>query len=165
MTSIRTVYKPRLWSLAALAACVSVAGCTSPPSVAPLLRVTEQALAEESQRLVQDAERDGGYVRQSLRMLEDAYARDLEQTQDLDPGWVRESTAVYVAAREELIRHEQSLARERHDRAANLRAAGVAVRRARSIIEDRDSLLQGVLGEELAALLTRPGFNRQETQP
>ena len=128
-------------------------GCSTPPSVAPLLRVTERVLVEESGRLAEDAERDGAYTRQVLGSLEDAYRRDLEQAGELTPGWVLEATMVYVAAREAVVRHEQSLARERGNRADNLRAAAAATRRAILLIEQQDGLLRGVAGEELSQLL------------
>lgn len=162
MTSINTGLKRSLTSAFVLIAVLSCSGCTSPSSAAPLLRVTERALSEESQRLSQDAERDRDYVRQSLDMLEDAYVRDLERAEDLNAKWVREATLVYVAAREALIRHEQALARERDDRAENLRTAGAAVRRALSLIEQQDHILRGVVGDELHNLLSLPDFTSQE---
>lgn len=127
-------------------------GCSAPPSVVPLLRVTERALAEESGRLAQDAQRDRVYTRQVLRSLEDAYRRDLEQVGELTPAWVLEATTVYVAARDALIRHEQSLAQERGNRADNLRAAAAATHRAILLTEQQDGLLRGVAGEELSRL-------------
>lgn len=138
---------------AVLLASVLLAGCSTPPSVAPLLRVTERALVEESGRLAEDAERDRVHTRQVLGSLDDAYRRDLEQAEALTPGWVLEATTVYVAARDAVIRHELTLAQERGNRADNLRAAATATRRAILLIEQQDSLLRGVAGEELSQLL------------
>jgi hypothetical protein len=66
---------------------------------------------------------------------------------------VLEATTVYVAARDAVIRHEQSLTRERDNRADNLRAAATATRRAILLIEQQDGLLRGLAGEELSQLL------------
>ncbi|MEZ6193552.1 MAG: hypothetical protein R3C45_19965 [Phycisphaerales bacterium] len=134
-------------------ACMLLVGCSSPPSVTPLLRVTERALVEESGRLKEDAERDRLYTRQILGSLDDAYRRDLEQAEVLTSGWVREATTVYVAARDAVIQHEQTLAEERGNRADNLLAAATATRRAILLIEQQDGLLRGVAGEELSQLL------------
>ena len=143
----------RLFLWAVLLPVVLLAGCATPPSVAPLLRVTERALSEESGRLAEDAERDRAHTRQVLGSLEDAYRRDLEQVGELTPGWVLEATTVYVAARDALIRHEYSLAQERDNRADNLRAAASATRRAILLIEQQDGILRGVAGDELSQLL------------
>lgn len=134
-------------------AVISMVGCSTPPSVAPLLRVTERALIEESDRLAQDAARDQANTRQVLGSLEDAYRRDLEQVEALTPDWVLEATTVYVAARDAVIRNEESLARERDIRVDNLRAAATATRRAIRLIEQQDGLLRGVTGDELNQLL------------
>ncbi len=140
-------------------------GCAAPPSVAPLLRVAGRSLGEESQRLISDAERDRAHMQQSLGLLEDAFVRDLEQAPQLNPQWVRDATVVYVAAREALIRHEQTLAQERGNRAANLRSAGAAINRAVSMIEQQDRLLRGVTGSELRSLLELPVFTFEEPTP
>lgn len=148
-----TVDVNRLFVRAVLLAVIWMAGCTSPPSVAPLLRVTERALAEESARLAEDAQRDRVYARQVLGSLEDAYRRDLEQVGELTPEWVLEATGVYVVARDAVVRNEQSLAQQRARRADNLRAAAAATRRAVLLIEQQDGLLRSVAGEELSQLL------------
>jgi hypothetical protein len=152
MKSITAVDK-RIYLPAVFLSPVLLMGCSTPPSVAPLLRVTERALVAESGRLQEDAERDKTYTRQVLGSLDDAYRRDLEQAETLTPGWVLEATTVYVAARDAVIRHEQSLTRERDNRADNLRAAATATRRAILLIEQQDGLLRGLAGEELSQLL------------
>ncbi len=144
----------RLWVWPAMMLAVLLTGCATPPSVAPLLRVTERALAEESGRLARDVQRDRAYTRQVLGSLEDAYRRDLEQVDGLTPQWVLEATAVYITAREAAVRNEQALALERDNRADNLRAAAAATRRAILLIEQHDGLLRGVAGEELSQLWT-----------
>lgn len=151
MTSI-TVAGKGLCVCVLMAAVASVAGCATPPSVAPLLRVTERAMLEESGRLAGDTERDRAFTRQSLGSLEDAYRRDLEQVGELTPQWVLEATAVYVAARDAVVRHEQELAREREIRADNLRAAAAAARRAILLTEQQAGLLRGLAGDELTQL-------------
>lgn len=146
----------RLKHISALLLLIGIAiaaGCTSPPSVAPLLRVTERALLEESDRLGQSVERDKDYTRQTLRVLEDAYHRDLMQADELTPQWVREAISVYVAARESLLEHEMTLIREHETRAENLRDAALATQRAIALIEQQDNLLRGVMGEDLQRLL------------
>ncbi len=162
MTSINTPAKHVGTFLVLITATVTI-GCTSPPSVAPLLRVTERALLEESDRLSRNVERDKSYTRQSLGVLEDAYHRDLMQTDVLTPQWVREATAVYVAARESVLEHEASLIREHEARAENLRDAAAATRRAIALIEQQDSLLRGVMGDDLRRLLD--GFDDLRKDP
>jgi len=162
MTSINTPVKHVSTLLVLIAATITL-GCTSPPSVTPLLRVTERALLEESGRLSRNVERDKAYSRQTLGVLEDAYYRDLMKTEVLTPQWVREATTVYVAARESVIEHEVSLAREYEVRADNLRNAAAATRRAIALIEQQDSLLRGVMGDDLQQLLD--GFHDQRKDP
>jgi hypothetical protein len=138
-------------------------GCTSPPSVAPLLRVAERALLDESGRLKDDVGRYTTYTRQSLRSLEDAYNQDLDQSESLTPDWVREATSVYIMAREAVVSHQHALAQEHHARAGNLRAAASATRRAIALIEQQDKLLHGPLNEDLRRLLTASGRTREES--
>ncbi len=143
---------------------VSLAGgCATPPSVAPLLRVTERALLDESGRLKQDAERYTAYTRQTLRTLEDAYSQDLDQAEVLTPKWVREATSVYITARETIISHQHALAQEQRARADNLLAAAAATRRAIALIEQQDKLLHGTLDNNLQRLLTYSDWTRQES--
>ncbi len=153
-------YAVSIWFVMATA--LVLGGCTTPPSVAPLLRVTEQALLRESDRLRDDAERDAEYVRQTLRILEDAYSRDLDQVEFLTPDWVREATSVYVTAREIIIRHQNALARERNHRSDNLKTAALAARRAIVLIEQQDRLLKGAVDQDLRRLMFMAGWNREE---
>lgn len=149
-----TVTPPRYGCLLTLILLASLTGgCASPPSVVPLLRVTEHALINEAARLNNDAARDSAHIRQTLRSLQDAYDQDLSQTNELTAGWVREATGVYVAAREAVVRHELVLAQERQAREDNLRSAAAATRRAINLIEQQDKLLNSVAGEDLRRLL------------
>ena len=142
---------------------LSAGGCATPPSVAPLLRVTERALLDETARLEDDAQRDTIYTQQTLRTLEDAYNRDLDQAEALTPDWVRDATSVYVAARETIVIHQQALTRGRLDRADNLKAAAAATRQAIALIEQQDKLLGGSLDENLRRLITATDQAQQET--
>ena len=126
----------------AFIACVLiVGGCSSPPSVVPLLRVSQDTLMQEADRLHDDVTRDARAVEQTRQTLADAYAADLRTRGELDPSWVLEATIVYVAAREALAFHEMNLRQERIQRAANLELAAQATGRAVELIEQRDRLL------------------------
>lgn len=162
MTSTNAPAK-HIGALLVLLITTATISCTSPPSVTPLLRVTERALLEESDRLSRNVERDMAYTRQSLGVLEDAYLRDLMQIDVLTPQWVHEATAVYVRARESVLEHEASLVREHEARAENLRDAAAATRRAIALTEQQDNLLRGVMGEDLRRLLD--GFDDLRKDP
>ena len=146
-------------------AALFVGGCATPPPVAPLLRVTERALQQESDRLGDDAERDGEYVRQTLQILESAYNRDLEQVESLTPDWVMEATKVYVTAREAIVRHQNQLTQERNRRADNLKSAALATRRAIALIQQQDRLLKGAVDEDLRRLISITGWTPKESRP
>ena len=126
-----------------------LAGCTSPPSVAPLLRSAELALTEEARLLADDAARDAQQLAQTQATLAEAYAADLRECPQLTAPWVREATDVYVAAREELIRHDAALTQQRQTRADNLRLAAQAQQRAIELLEKQDQLITGVTGTDL----------------
>ncbi len=164
MTSTRTSTKYYGIALVLIAALFAL-GCTSPPSVTPLLRVTEQALLEESNKLSRYVERDHAYTRQSLGILEDAFHRDLMQTDTLTPQWIREATAVYVTARESVLKNEATLVREHETRAKNLSDAALATRRAIAMIEKQDGLLRGVMGDDLQRLLDGLNDLRKDPNP
>lgn len=138
-----------------------LSGCSTPPSVAPLIRVTERVLLEESQRLARDAERDRVYTDQLLRSLEEAYGRDLEEAPGLTPAWVREATTVYVAAREAIVEHRDHLAQQRNDRIDNLNAAASAARRAVALVEQQDRLLGAAADPGLQRLININPSNKQ----
>lgn len=144
-------------ALAVAVAVVLMGGCASPPSVTPLLRVSEAALLAEAARLNEDATRDAQWIEQARDALEQAYDADLAQTAELSPAWVREATQVYVAAREALVRHELALRQERAQRAQNLRAAAEATRRATAILQQQDALVTGLAGGDAWELVVRAG--------
>ena len=137
-------------------------GCSTPPSVAPLLRVAERALIEESERLEADARRDAEQMRGDLATLEDGFNRDLEQAEALTPQWVREATSVYVSARETVVRYQNAQIRDLNNRADNLKLAASATGRAISLVERQDRLFDGVLNEELQRLISVTDWNPQE---
>lgn len=132
------------------------AGCVSPPSVAPLLRIVDEAMREEAARLRDESARDKQGVDQARRMLEAGFEADLRDRGGLDAPWVRDAVAVYAAAREELALHEVRLAMERQQRAANLLAAASAQRRAIELIEGQDTLILRATGLDLWRLRWSP---------
>lgn len=164
MTSTRTSTKYYGVALVLIGSFFSL-GCTSPPSVTPLLRVTEQALLEEADKLSHYIKRNHAHTRQSLGILKDAYHRDLMQTDTLTPQWIREATAVYVTARESILINEASLVREHEARADNLHDAALATRRAIAMIEKQDDLLRGVMGDDLQRLLDELHDHRKDPNP
>lgn len=147
MTTPATLRKCILLVLLFVFSCLHL-GCASPPSVAPLLRVTQTAIEAEAAQLEADAHRDAQWIDQTRTALAQAYEADLAQTSDLSPQWVRDATSVYVAAREALLQHEMNLREQRLQRAANLRAASQATQRARAILEKQDALLTQLVGIE-----------------
>jgi hypothetical protein len=115
----------------------------------PLMQVTLQTLAEESKHLESDAVRDADFLRQNQMALADAFDRDLEQREPpLDPQWVREATAVYVAAREALLQHEFNRRQARATRRDNLAAAGRAQARAMQLLAMQDRNVRSLLGTD-----------------
>jgi len=120
---------------------ISLTGCASPPSVMPLLRITQDTLRAEAGRLNEETARDRQTIEQTRRSLEDAFVADLREQRALDPAWVNEATTVYVAVREALLAHEMTLRQERLQRADNLLAAEQATQRAIDLLEQRDQLL------------------------
>lgn len=141
----------------AVALCTIVAlggvGCTSPPSVMPLLNATQQTLEREAERLTVDTDRDAEWIEQARLSLEHAYEADLHDVDALTPEWVGSATQVYVSAREALVRHESTLREERHRRAENLQAAAEATRRAAAMLQQQDRLWLDAVGGDGWSLL------------
>lgn len=50
-------------------------GCTSPPSITPLLRISEKALMREAAEQAIDTQRDTERIRQLMRSLKEATTR------------------------------------------------------------------------------------------
>jgi len=138
------------------AAAFITAGCTSPPSVTPLLRIVDGVMREEAQRLSEESARDKQSVDQARRMLEAGFEADLRERGVLEAPWVRDAVAVYAAAREELALHEMRVAMERQQRATNLLAAASAQRRAIELIEGQDALLLRATGLDIWRLRWSP---------
>lgn len=121
-----------------------VSGCASPPSVTLLLRSAETAIAQEQRLLEEDAQRQGAWVLQQRKLIEAGFMADLRSKPALEPQWVLEGTAVYVEAREQLLRHELELRQATEARRQNMRLAGRAIERGVSLLEQQDTLLADV---------------------
>jgi len=124
----------RRWLLLG-AAVLLIAGCSTPPSVMPLLDITSGVLRDEAARLKGDAESAQRRLDAERASLAAAFERDLEQRDALDTDWVADAVSVYVAARDALTRHGHDLAEAYAARIDNLAAAREANRRARTLLE------------------------------
>lgn len=131
-------------------------GCTSPPSVTPLLHVAEQAMRDEAQRLAEDAERDTQQVEQVRASLTAGFEADLHEREVMDVAWVADAAEVYAAAREALARHEMRLHQQREQRATNLHLAADATARARRLLDRQDALILDTVGTDLWRWLQAP---------
>ena len=125
---------------------VIAGGCTSPPSVSMLLRVTEKAMLDEAARLDDDATRNAAQATQSRQSLASAFDADLAQVQTLNAQWVKDAAEGYAAAREALVRNELQTQTEWSQRASNLRTAAQAQDRALQLLEQQDTLVLQVTG-------------------
>jgi hypothetical protein len=123
---------------------MALLGCASPPSVLPLIRIADRALAEESQNLDADGRRIAAWLDQQRQSLADALEADVRAQAGLDAEWVMTGTQAYAAAREALLRHELSLELQRQRRRQNLQAASAALQRAAGLIEQQDRLLEPI---------------------
>ncbi|MFA7235877.1 MAG: hypothetical protein WC058_03345 [Phycisphaeraceae bacterium] len=119
-------------------------GCASPPAVSPLMRVVTQALQQEQAMLATDQQRTAAWMDQQRAMLKAAFDADMNEQQTLDKAWVNDHAAVYVAARETLLRHELELQRQNEQRRENMTDAMAAQQRAMQLIERQDALLAAV---------------------
>lgn len=134
-------------------------GCTSPPSTAPLLRISEQAMRAEAENLIADIAQDRAGVDAARASIADGFAADLREQAAPTTEWIRQAAEAYAAAREELMRQELTLTQRRQTRADNLRAAAQAQQRAIELLERQDQLLTGITGADLWRLrFTRPSF-------
>lgn len=148
--------------VAVLLAGMSIGGCASPPSVVLLLRSVERVLDEEQRLVREDAARQVQQIQQTLMALQQAFEQDLRAQSTLTPEWVLEATAVYVAACQELVRHQMELDRQYQQRQENLQLARQAQERAVSLLEKQDELIERVLGVEGWRLLGRVDRQREE---
>ena len=121
---------------------LAMMGCTSPPSVVPLLDVVEQALRHEATLVHEEADREAQTVSQTRTALDHAFDADLQAQSSLDEAWVRDAVRVYAAAREAVVRHELDLRNARNQRADNLLAAADAQRRAIELLQQQDELIK-----------------------
>lgn len=126
------------------AAVGGLTGCASPPAVSPLMRVVTQALQQEQAMLQTDQQRTTAGMDQQRAMLKAAFDADMNERQTLDKAWVNDHAAVYVAAREALLRHELELERQNEQRRENLTDAMAAQQRAVQLIEQQDALMANV---------------------
>ncbi|MEM1108720.1 MAG: hypothetical protein AAGH99_08525 [Planctomycetota bacterium] len=143
-----------------IATSLVLAGCGTPPSVMPAMRVVEQALLKEAEHLARaDAARDRLMLDTARQHLRRGYLADLRQSETLDHGYVEDATAVYVAAREALLQQYFDLTRARQTRIDNLRVAAEAQSRAILILDNQDRLLELALGFQLLP----PSLSDKET--
>lgn len=149
--------QPERWMGSVMLMCwgVLAVGCGAPPSVVPLLEVTQRAVRAEAEHLVADAERESHWLEQTRDALRRAYERDLDEQSDLNAAWVLDATRAYVTAREELVRHEMRRAQQRAQRRDNLLAAAEATQRAVAVLERQDALMTQVIGGRTWGLLNR----------
>ena len=131
-------------SVIGLVMVVGLTGCASPPSVSPLMQVVEQTLQQEQVMLQTDQQRATAWMDQQRATLAAAFDADMNEQQTLDKTWVHDQVAVYVAAREALLRHELELQRQHEQRRQNLADAMAAQQRAMQMIEQQDALLASV---------------------
>lgn len=142
---------------------LALGGCTT-PSVLPLLRLGQEAMEAEARHLADERQRDAALLTERQRALSAAFDADLRQRPDLDAEWVRQAAAGYVAAREALLRHDEAVARERAQRAANLQVAAEAQARAIALLELQDGLWQRPWRAVASADRDSPWLSLQETR-
>lgn len=146
------------------------AGCTSPPSVAPLLAIADRALEQEIALVQGDTQRQARAHQQTRQMLASAYAADLQtKSAELNATWVQEATDVYVAACEELARRQLLDEKAQENRLDNLHLARQVQQRALQVIQVQDQTITSILGLDLWRLdrkLTATNTsNSRETSP
>ncbi len=139
-----------------VAGALTLAGCGSPPSVTPLLRVAQSTLLRESQQLEQDQRMLAGVERQTLAALEQAFEADVRQAPTLEARWVLEAARAYALARDAVVGQGAAERQARQRRIENLLLAAEAQRRALNLLERQDALLMGVLGLDLWRLEPSP---------
>jgi len=134
------------WAGVTLALATGVTGgCTTPPSVAPLLRVVNQALQQEASYLQAEETREMQRLAQARAAIEAGFVADLNQQAQPDKPWILDAARAYTAACEELVRQDATLHKELAQRADNLQAATTAQQRALNILEQQDALLTQTL--------------------
>lgn len=127
-----------------LSVIVSVPACRAPRSVDPLLAVTDRILDETARQLAVDAQLDQQRHEQTLRSLDHAYRRDLEQRDDLTAQWVWQATAALTAARDAVQQQRYDDMGMRARQQANIEMARHAVGRARSLLGLQDQFVEQI---------------------
>jgi len=130
-------------------------GCGTPPSVQPLLTLSQQVMLEEAGRVSLDRQRDEQRVQQSLETLEAAFAADLRLQGAIESGWVLSAVRGYTAAREAVVRHQLEMRSERERREASLRQAAALNGRAVRILQQRDALVDRLGPNTAVQTMTR----------
>lgn len=150
-----------VWVLVFVCVCgVGLTGCGSPPSVLPLLTAAEEAARAEAARFEADVEREAQWIEQARAALERAYERDLAAQEELSRAWIVEATRAYVAAREELVRHEMQRREQLAQRRENLHAVAAATQQAAAVLQEQDELMTRVIGGRAWDLLRDDGRQR-----
>ncbi len=119
-------------------------GCSSPPSVAPLLSAVDRAITAERQYVSQDDQRQQALLEQQRQSLHSAFKADLTERKELHSDWVAKHVRVYVAAHQALTEQHHRIQQAYRTRLDNLQAASRAQQRAIALIEQQDHLLQAV---------------------
>ena len=128
----------------------ALAGCTSPPSVVPMMRSVELALRTEAQRIQDEAAAtDQRYLQLARQSLIEAYRQDLQSQEAISAEWVESATGAYVAAREALQAEAWSRQQARQTRMANLELAADAQNKAMSLLQDQDAMWQDQVEADL----------------
>ncbi|WP_432798406.1 hypothetical protein [Poriferisphaera sp. WC338] len=139
---------------------ILLTGCTSPPSVVPVLEMVGQVLADEAAQMKMrrlDEEQRHMQMKASLR---DAYERDLTSQESLSSEWVLEATSVYTTAREMMIENYHSQLEAIDRKQQNLMAAWEAQQKATELLRQQDDLLRGTVGLDLWRLEQGVIWNR-----
>lgn len=141
----------RISALTSLTALITatVGGCGSPPSVAPLMQVTDKALAQESKHLETMRKREKELLKERRQGLKTGFEADLKQRDDLTAKWVQSHATGYAAAREALLKQHLKRTRQYEQRLENLQAARRALERTTRMLQRQDELLTKTLGGDL----------------
>ena len=135
--------------LAAATMAGALAGCGSPPSVTPLMRVVDESLQAELDHLTLDAADAEKLLAERQGALKRAMELDVREQPALAPDWVLDQAGLYVTAREAVLSSHLAEQQSRLIRLDNLRAAREAQARAIELLEKQDALLDRTLGLDL----------------
>ena len=123
-------------------------GCTSAPSVLPMLDRVGVVLTEERAMLAEDGKLVAGRYEQTRDMLRDAYEKDLavKEGKQISADWVIDATRVYVAAREILLKQMADEMNSLETRMRNLDLAKEAQSKAVQMMRQQDELMLNMSG-------------------